>query len=54
MLQEKEDVDGPEPSKFPRKPMLELVARSNVWYQGVVIKESANEVKVLVSVIGAC
>lgn len=45
-------MSRPVPSKFPCKPMLELKAASNVWYQGVVLKESANEVKVKVTVMG--
>ncbi|GAX73316.1 hypothetical protein CEUSTIGMA_g770.t1 [Chlamydomonas eustigma] len=34
------------PAEFPQTPMVELLLRSNVWYQGYVCKESANEVKV--------
>jgi hypothetical protein len=31
--------------KMPQRPMLELEAQSNVWYQAYVVKESANEIK---------
>lgn len=33
-------------SPMPDKPMMELKAGSNVWYQAYVIKESQNEAKV--------
>ena len=40
-------MDGPATNKpVPRKPMVELQAGSNVWYQGNILKESANEVKI--------
>ncbi len=45
-IQALERLDCPVPSKFPQKPMVELIAGSNVWYQGYVMKESANEAKV--------
>ena len=38
-------MDGP--SSLPNhKPMVELTAGSNVWYQAYVLKESLNEAKV--------
>jgi hypothetical protein len=36
---------GP-PAPMPDKPMMELKAGSNVWYQAYVVKESQNEAKV--------
>lgn len=33
-------------TKVPQRPMMELEAGSNVWYQAYVIKETANEVRV--------
>ena len=45
-IQALERVDCPMPFKFLQKPMVELIAGSNVWYQGYVMKESANEAKV--------
>ncbi len=32
--------------QVPPRPMMELRAGANVWYQAYIIKESANEVKV--------
>jgi hypothetical protein len=44
-LQERERLDGAE--ELPNaKPMMELEAGSNVWYQAYVLKESLNEAKV--------
>lgn len=43
--QEQETLDGPE--ELPNmKPMMELEAGKNVWYQAYVLKESLNEAKV--------
>jgi hypothetical protein len=43
--QEHETLDGPE--ALPNmKPMMELEAGKNVWYQAYVLKESLNEAKV--------
>lgn len=43
--QEQEMLDGPE--ELPNmKPMMELEAGKNVWYQAYVLKESLNEAKV--------
>lgn len=42
------------PGKLARKPMVELTAGSNVWYQGQVIKESANEVKIAYGIPCEC
>jgi hypothetical protein len=43
--QEHETLDGPE--ELPNmKPMMELEAGKNVWYQAYVLKESVNEAKV--------
>jgi hypothetical protein len=44
-VREHELLDGPETPPNP-KPMMELKAGSNVWYQAYVLKESLNEVKV--------
>jgi hypothetical protein len=44
-LQERERLDGAE-SLPNTKPMMELEAGSNVWYQAYVLKESINEAKV--------
>ena len=33
------------PTKFQQKPMVELSAGSNIWYQAYLVKESANEAK---------
>jgi hypothetical protein len=44
-LQERERLDGAD--VLPNtKPMMELEAGSNVWYQAYVLKESINEAKV--------
>jgi hypothetical protein len=43
--QERETLDGPEELPNP-KPMMELEAGKNVWYQAYVLKESLNEAKV--------
>lgn len=44
-LQDDENLKGPE--ELPNtKPMMELDAGSNVWYQAYVLKESINEAKV--------
>lgn len=44
-LQEHERLEGSE--ELPNtKPMMELKAGSNVWYQAYVLKESINEAKV--------
>jgi hypothetical protein len=44
-LQERERLDGAD--VLPNtKPMMELEAGSNVWYQAYVLKESINEAKI--------
>jgi hypothetical protein len=47
-LQDGEVLNGPEelPGAAHSKPMMELEAGTNVWYQAWVLKESVNEVKV--------
>lgn len=45
-VQDKEQVDLEPLHKMPPKPMMELQAGSNIWYQAYVIKESENEAKV--------
>jgi len=45
LLQEDENLQGHK--ELPNtKPMMELDAGSNVWYQAYVLKESINEAKV--------
>jgi hypothetical protein len=41
-----ERVDLEPMERVPSKPMMELKAGSNVWYQAYLLKESQNEVKV--------
>lgn len=46
VLQPGERNDRAVPTRFPQKPMVEMLPNSNIWYQAYIIKESANEVKV--------
>ncbi len=46
VLQAGEALGPGPPARMPDKPMMELKAGCNVWYQAYVIKESQNEAKV--------
>ncbi|MEW5316644.1 MAG: hypothetical protein WDW38_008001 [Sanguina aurantia] len=48
-LQEAETQGNTIPERFPQKPMFELTAGSNLWYQAFRIGESANELKLQIT-----
>ncbi len=46
-VQAHERVDLPYFNCNTDKPMMEMVADSNVWYQAAILRETANEIRVL-------
>ncbi|BDA46751.1 hypothetical protein COCOBI_09-2040 [Coccomyxa sp. Obi] len=46
-IQPRERVDLPYFNCNTDKPMMEMVADSNVWYQAAILRETANEIRVL-------
>lgn len=46
-VQPHERVDLPYFNCNTDKPMMEMAANSNVWYQAAILRETANEIRVL-------
>jgi hypothetical protein len=46
-VQEGERLDQPPFDAKMKKPMMEMVAGSNVWYQATILRESLNEIRVV-------